>query len=191
MKLIPLLLTLMILPFTGNANDGKSVHSPFTIEQIAEYLELKGGNWTVEFDDPSFVGFVITKTTKNGKVSHEFFWSPQATRTHEFRFMHHATAGSGMNANHELRFGSEQIEEPQGNSEGDSQGRSSSGTGYTYNVQLPSICEEEVMENDLRLKPGQAALLYSWKSTESEQAFRLDLVSTTSTEETEKALQGE
>ncbi len=187
---IPLFLAVFCVPLFSFANDGKAIHSPFTIEQITEHLGLEGGNWSVEFEKPCFLGFMMTKTDDGGSVTRNFYWSSKASRAHEFHFMHQIIPGAGTDNDHELKFSSEQKDE--WNEEGAVRWKVSGGSGLTYRVSLPSAGEQQIMDGgDIKLQINEPALLFSWGGTETQRVFRLDVVAATTKEEAEELLKPE
>lgn len=181
---LPILLALCLVPHVGAAKDGAAIHSAFTLEQIADHLGLKGGNWTVEFGESCFLGFMITETGSEGIVKRKIFWSAKTAKAHEFHFLHHISSSSGTEHTHELKFSSEQLDEWK--EEGAVRWKVSSGSGLTYTVSLPQTGEQQEMDGDMHLKINEPMLLFSWGGTETQRAFGLHVLAARAKEEAEE-----
>lgn len=173
----------------------RAEHSDFTLEQLAEHLGLTGGNWTVSFDEKLFCGFVITETSDDGTATKKHFWSVDASKSHQFRYMHHIAEPEDERENrrrgdlHKLSWWSLQEGEWQPSDESgvSKKEQSSGGSGLTYQVELPSFAGRTVYRNSsLGITPESPELLYSWSSTETERTFMLEVIFTRDTEKAEQ-----
>lgn len=173
----------------------RAEHSDFTPEQLAAHLGLTGGNWTVSFEEELFCGFVITETSDDGTPTKKHFWSHDASKSHRFRYMHHMAERDGEGGGrrgfdlHKLSWWSLQEGEWQPRDEGGVSKKedSSGGSGFTYQVELPSFAGRTSYRNSsLDIRPESPELLFGWSSTETRRTFMLEVIFTKNTEKAEQ-----
>ena len=162
-------------------------HSGFTIQQIAEHLGLKGGNWSVKFNEKCYAGFIITDITAAGEKKQFTYWSKDAAFQHEFHFMEHVQDDGTRNDKfHEIDFSSRQIGEPEVEQIGIGEltTQFSFGIGMTYSMLLPRSGMHAHQTNDVEAKIGEPTMLYEFTTTGSKREFRLEIIfATTKPEE--------
>ncbi|MEM1294228.1 MAG: hypothetical protein AAGH89_02615 [Verrucomicrobiota bacterium] len=179
-----LCLAVLWVPLLSPGKDGRAIHSSFTIEQVIDHLGLKGGNWSVEFGEACFLGFMITETGSKGIVKRKIYWSSKTAKAHQFHFLHHISSSSETENTHELEFSSMQMDEWK--EESAVRWKVSSGSGLTYNVSLPQAGEQQEMDGDMQLKINEPMLLFSWGGTETQRAFGLHVLAARNKEEAEE-----
>jgi len=167
---------MMALAPVGVGSTQEAKHSSFTIDQIAEHLGLGGGNWEASFDEKCFLGFIITETSSDGVSTKKYYWSLEASKKHEFHFMHHVASSTSGDEHHNITLSSTQIGE--WTEKGSTGIRISGGGGFICDTNLPSLGkrEQRIMQNNFRPKIDEPTLLYSWTSDQTKQAIQVDVI---------------
>jgi len=148
---------------------------PFTTDQIAEHLGIKGGNYPAKFKIPCYCGFKIIDNTQDVPVS-TTFWSENKSDTHIFTFKHSTTTNDYKRftrTNHDVSFGSTQtlqnnLAAPEPNFRINAKSLT-----YNFGTQTNGI-QLHLSPNILKIDKLQP--LYTWKTHDGKIIFQLSVI---------------
>lgn len=162
---------------------GVATHAPLTAEQINGREDVKGGNWTVSFEEECYLGFFLTETAKDGTRKLTFHWDAEPAMRHAFHYDHHEHKGD-----HELNFS------PVRSEQGDADG----GT-VTFRFSDPEYGSGQQWQiSDLEFNPAARRMgrgvfgpvsLYSWEASFSRMSYDVKAVFAKDPAAAEKSLE--